>query len=64
MVNIPKPNPEMVARIKAEREAAGCNAGPTFAQQVEMARSLTRQGENWMELVRDPEMRRRIQGAL
>lgn len=62
MVRIPKPDPEMVARMKAEREAM--KQVPTFEQQVQMARDMIRNGENWMEYVHDPEMRRKIQEAL
>jgi hypothetical protein len=62
MVNIPKPNPEMVARIKAEREAM--KQVPTFEQQVQMAKEMIRNGESWMGCVQDPAMRQRIQEAL
>lgn len=61
MVRIPKPNSETTARLKIERNVGN---NPTFEQQVQMARSLIRQGENWMGFVQDLEMRRKIQEAI
>lgn len=55
MVRIPNATCKIPARKNFE---------PTFEQQVKMAKQLAINGENWMQYVQDPEMRRKIAEAM